>query len=85
MSDFIAIKDGNEPSEERHVEVKTAKGHKFIAAYSFGFLNSDDKDCWCWVAMDGDDAPDCWTGGVCWEVNEDDVPSDQVIAFRELN
>jgi hypothetical protein len=47
-----------------------------IAWISVG-LDSDENDCWCWAFMSEQEPPECWTDGVCWEVNEDYVASVQ--------
>lgn len=41
-----------------------------------GFFDSDGEEtgCWCFVE-EGQEPPDDWTDGVCWEVNGDEVRS----------
>lgn len=73
-----APKDGATP-----LRLKTADGMEFNATYEWGFCNSDNEDCWCWVA-DDDNHPDDWTDGVCWAVNEDLKPSTLPIRWMPL-
>ena len=47
-----------------------------------GSLNEDESPCDQWVA-DGDDYPPCWSGGCCWESNEDGEASLQPVSYRE--
>ena len=68
MSEWQPIETA--PKDSTHVIVRTPDGSLFTAAYVPGFLDSNDNDCWCWVAL-SDLHPDDWSGGTCWEVNED--------------
>jgi hypothetical protein len=39
-------------------------------------LDSDGNDCGGWAfANEEQEPPQCWTDGVCWDVNEDGKPS----------
>lgn len=59
-------------------------GSDNIIAWQDGFLMSEDKDCDCWVFVDDQESPLCWTGGVCWEVNEDGKQSVRPTHWRLL-
>lgn len=69
----------NEP-----VMVRLDSGKEIIARLiQDGSMTSYEESCDQWEA-DGDDYPECWTGGACWTVNEDEVASDQPAAFARL-
>lgn len=53
------------------------------AAWDGNFLDCDGNDCGCWVAR-SDPYPVSWTDGVCWQENEDDVPSAQPVGWRPV-
>lgn len=37
-----------------------------------GLVGTDEQDCGGWAfAHEEQEPPDCWTDGICWEVNED--------------
>ncbi len=63
------------------VMIKTRGGHEFAASWDFGY-EGEDGPCGCWAAVHEDEAPDCWTDGVCWASNDAGVPSDQPVAWR---
>jgi hypothetical protein len=46
-------------------------GSDNVIACHDGFLDSDGQDCASWVFVTEKEPPDCWTDGVCWEINED--------------
>lgn len=46
-----------------------------IAWNDADFLDSEGNDCGAWVFTRDQEPPDCWTDGICWEVNEDGVAS----------
>ena len=50
-------------------------GSDNMIAWQGGYLDSDGRDCGCWVFMLDQEPPGCWTDGACWEVNEDGVAS----------
>ena len=70
------------PPPDKLVEVKTKGGATFIASLGLGYVDVDENDCCGWAAYREWEAPKCWTDGVCWEQNEDGVPSDPVVAWR---
>lgn len=50
------------------------------------FLDSDGNDCGGWAfANDEQEPPQCWTDGVCWEVNEDGKPSVKPTHWKPSN
>ena len=36
-----------------------------------GLIDTDGNDCGGWAFTSDQEPPDCWTDGICWEVNED--------------
>ena len=52
--------------------------------WSEGFIDSDERDCGCWVSVD-DDCPEDWTDGVCWFVNADENQSSQPTHWKPTN
>lgn len=73
------------PLDGTPVEVKTAGGFTFKAAFQdHGFMNELEEECGCWVA-EGEGEPECWTDGVCWESNADERPSDPPIGWCNLS
>lgn len=50
-------------------------GEDNIIAWMGGLMDSDGADCGGWGFMDDQEPPDCWTDGICWDVNESGEPS----------
>lgn len=50
-------------------------GEDNIIAFHDGFFNSAGEDCGAWCFVEDQEPPDCWTDGICWEVNEDGTAS----------
>jgi len=41
-----------------------------------GLVDSDDASCGGWAfSHEEQEPPSCWTDGICWDVNEDELPS----------
>ncbi len=40
-----------------------------------GFMSEDGEECSCWVFATEQEPPECWTDGVCWASNADEVES----------
>ena len=59
-------------------------GRDFVIAWRPGFLDSDERSCSAWVIVEDQEPPDCWTDGVCWDVNEDGVASVPPAGWRPL-
>lgn len=66
------------PRDGTHIRARTNGGAEFDALWVNGLVGRDENDCGGWAAVFEDESPACWSDGVCWEVNEDDVPSDPV-------
>lgn len=54
-------------------------GQDNIIAWENGFQDSDGVECGAWNFVTEQEPPDCWTDGVCWELNEYGVKSVQPI------
>jgi len=67
------------PKNGRHIALLTKYGIRVV-----GFWDNIDDDTYCWVATVDGEHPKCWTDGVCWASNEDDVPSDPPVLWAEL-
>ncbi len=59
-------------------------GDDNVVAWIDGLLDSDEKDCGGWTFMTEQEPPDSWTDGICWDVNEDGVKSDQPTEWKHL-
>ncbi len=46
-------------------------GSENIISWQWGFMDCNAKENGCWCFDEGQDEPDSWTDGICWEVNED--------------
>lgn len=74
------------PRDGRCIQAKIpGHGADNIIAWQDGFLTSEEKDCCAWVMMDDQEPPDSWSDGVCWEVNEDGVPSVKPTHWKPLH
>lgn len=71
------------PMDGTQVILLTPDRSSFPAQYMPGFLDGDGNDCWGWVAM-SDLHPDDWSDGVCWDVNEDGLPSQKPTSWMPL-
>ena len=56
-------------------------GSDNIIAWQEGFIDTSGEPCGCWVYLEGE-PPDCWSDGVCWELNEDELPSAPPVAWK---
>lgn len=59
-------------------------GSDNVIAWQIGYVDSDENECGAWTFMTDQEPPDCWTDGVCWDVNEDGVPSVKPIKWKLL-
>lgn len=51
-----------------------------------GLVDSGEKECGGWAFAEEDqEPPDCWTDGICWEINGDLVPSVQPTRWKPLD
>lgn len=64
------------PKDGTHIQaVIPENGSDNEIAWQDGLINSAGEECGGWHFMGNNEPPDCWTDGICWEVNEDLVPS----------
>jgi hypothetical protein len=72
------------PRDGRPIQAKIpGHGSDSIIAWTNGLLDSDEQDCGGWNYLEGE-PPDCWTDGICWEVNEDGVKSVSPTHWKQL-
>ena len=50
-------------------------GDDNVIAWMGGLLDSNGDDCGGWYFVEDQEPPQCWTDGICWAVNEDEIPS----------
>lgn len=55
-----------------------------IAWQADAFLNTAGEWCGGWAFTTDQEPPDCWTDGICWDVNEDGVASMQPTHWKSL-
>ena len=61
------------------------EGSDFVIAWVHGYYDADFKICGCWAVVEDQEPPSCWTDGVCWESNEDEVPSKKPTRWKRLS
>lgn len=61
------------------------EGTDFVIMWQGGFVGENGEDCATWVIADEQEPPACWTDGVCWDSNENEVPSARPIRWKHLN
>lgn len=59
-------------------------GQDNVISWQSGFYDSDEQPCGAWVFVEEREPPGCWTDGVCWDVNEDLMPSVKPTKWRPL-
>lgn len=65
------------------VTIKTAGGKEFKASWEWGLVSDDGSETGGWHEHEEGAAPPCWTDGICWGKNHNEVPSDPVIAWKK--
>lgn len=60
-------------------------GSDNVIAWLDAYYDSNDNSCGGWTFMTEQEPPDCWNDGVCWEVNEDGVPSVKPTRWKPLS
>jgi hypothetical protein len=70
---------------DREIQVDIpGHGKDNIIAWQDGYLDSNQEDCGAWAFVTEQEPPACWTDGICWEVNEDGIPSVKPVAWKEV-
>lgn len=59
-------------------------GSDNVIAWVDGYMDSESKNCCCWAFVSDQEPPGDWTDGVCWEKNEDGVPSIKPTHWKPL-
>lgn len=84
MSDWRDI--ATAPKDGTWIQAKIpGHGSDNVIAWIGDLLNSSEEECGGWAFMTEQEPPDCWTDGVCWARNEDDVPSVQPVSWKALS
>ena len=83
MSDWQPIETAPKDGTAIQAEIP-GYGADYILVWQEGFADSDGKNCGCWMLVEDQEPPDCWTDGVCWAVNEDGVASVQPSRWKSL-
>ena len=55
-----------------------------LIAWTDGLLDSNDMPCGGWQFMGDGEPPESWPDGICWTVNEDEVPSVWPVQWKVL-
>lgn len=74
-----ALQDGTEIQAEI-----PGHGSDNVIAWQGGYMDSQERDCSCWVFTRDQEPPDDWTDGVCWAVNADGEASTQPTHWKPL-
>lgn len=82
--DWQPIETAPRDGTEIQAEIPGNGSDNVIAWQADAFRDSNDQDCGGWAFVTEQEPPDCWTDGVCWEVNEDGVPSVQPTRWKPL-
>lgn len=65
--------------------IQTAGDRVFKAQWIEGICeDGNGHGVGAWVAVDEDVRPSCWTDCICWDSNEDEVPSDPPVKYAPL-
>lgn len=74
MSDWRPIETA--PKDGTAIQAKIpGHGSDNIIAWVGGYYDGSEQYGGVWTMVEDQEPPDCWTDGVCWNVNEDGVPS----------
>ncbi len=60
-------------------------GSENIISWQRWFLDYNFKVCGCWCFDEGQDEPDSWTDGSCWDENDAGEPSVQPTGWKPLD
>lgn len=59
-------------------------GSDYVIYFETGLVDNNGFECSGWSIATDQEPPECWTDGVCWEVNEDGVQSAQPTRWKPL-
>lgn len=83
MSDWQSMETAPRNGTPIQVEIP-GNGSDNIVAWTPGFVDTSGNDCSCWMFVEDQEPPPCWTDGVCWERNEDGKPSVQPTRWKTV-
>ena len=73
------------PRDGTPIQVKIpGHGSDNVVAWFDDLMDSDGQSCGGWHWMEDNEPPDCWTDGICWASNADDVASVQPTHWMPL-
>ena len=84
MSEWQAIETAPRDGTEIQARIP-GHGDDNVIALQDGYLDSDGRNCSCWVFTRDQEPPDDWTDGACWEVNEDGNASTPPTHWKRLS
>lgn len=70
------------PRDRTVIRVRTVGGLELDVSWFNGLVNDNGEECGAWLSENVGDQPECWTDGICWEINEDGDPSDRPVSWR---
>jgi hypothetical protein len=59
-------------------------GSDNVIAFLPNYVDEAGDDCGAWSFVSEQEPPDCWTDGVCWDLNEDGKPSVKPVRWKPL-
>lgn len=59
-------------------------GSDNVIAWTDTLMNSDEEPCGGWQFTRDQEPPECWSAGICWESNEDEIQSVQPTEWKPL-
>jgi hypothetical protein len=59
-------------------------GSDNVIAWFDDLLDSNGNPCGGWAFVSEQEPPECWTDGICWDVNEDGNPSVRPTEWKAL-
>lgn len=59
-------------------------GSDYVIAWTNDLIGSDGEPAGGWQIMSEQEPPECWTDGICWEINEDENRSMHPTKWKPL-
>ena len=82
MSEWMSIESAPRDGTAILAEIP-GHGSDCVIAWSGGLLDSNGDECGGWEYLEGE-PPECWTDGVCWEVNAEGQKSMHPTRWKPL-
>ena len=84
MAEWQPIESAPRDGSEFQARIPGNGDDNVIAWQPDAFLATDETPCGGWAFTRDQEPPDCWTDGVCWDVNEDGAASVKPTAWKPL-